>query len=123
VADFVHRDIGAAKIGVDPPAEIHGPLVLSGNVDDIAADIGPGAVALQESNADLRIVDVRHLLERDADIDIFPGLKAVAYEVHFRRRSGPGGGWEKVVAQLRAVHLFLVEIADQALPVRRHVGA
>ena len=33
------------------------------------------------------------------------------------------GGWEKVVAQLRAVHPFLVEIADQALPVRRHVGA
>ena len=78
VADLVQGGVGLPGRAEQVPAEVHGPLVGT-PVEDLAAQVRPGAVALHEPDPDLGLVPRGHLDERQADVLGLPVVEAASW--------------------------------------------
>ncbi len=91
VTDLVDGRVDLLRMAGQIPSEIHRTVIATDpEVDDVAADVGPCAIAPHEPDADLRLVPGRHLVELQSDPEVFPGLERPAHDIFFCLVRGPG---------------------------------
>ena len=135
VADLVHGGVDLLRPAGEVPAEVHGALVAA-DVEHAAAEIGPGAVAAHEADAELGVLARAHLLELEPDADVLPDPERLPHHVLLGVAGGPGVPFagavrgehplavgfpiEEVVVQRRAVRPLVVVHPYQSRPTGRH---